>query len=160
MSIVKKFGFGQRVMEAGILKEVEEMIGVVREKQGRPFDVRELITSCVANVIMNMVYGDRFEHSDPEFQQLIRNLNVLVSQFAFGIVLFPMLRYLPSYKRNLAQHVAAAKSCLSFVQKNIDKCIQVCNLFYFSLQAFSVQHNTIKSLCGDKKFTDAEARQR
>jgi len=147
-------------MEARILEEVEEIIKVVREKQGRPFDVRELITSCVANVIMNMLYGDRFEHSNPEFQQLITNLNVVFSQFSFGIVLFPMLRYLPSYKRNLARHVAAAQSVKDFVQTNIDKCLQVCNLFYFSLQAFSVQHNTIKSLCGDKKFTDAEARQR
>ena len=36
----------------------------VREKQGRPFYVKKLTTSCTVNVIMNMLFGHRFDHSD------------------------------------------------------------------------------------------------
>ena len=42
LSILKEFGFGQRVMETRILIEVEEMISKVKQMQGRPFDIRQL----------------------------------------------------------------------------------------------------------------------
>ena len=54
--------------------EVEEMINKVREMQGRPFDMNQLITACAVNVTVNMLFGRRFDHSDPSLQQLITEL--------------------------------------------------------------------------------------
>jgi len=68
-------------METRILMEVEEMISKLREHQGRPFDVKQLIKACVSNVIMNMLFGHRFDHSDPTFQQLLHNLDELAAIF-------------------------------------------------------------------------------
>ena len=158
LSILKEFGFGQSVMEARILVEVEEMINKVREEQGRPFDMRQLTSSCVANVIMNMLFGHRFDHSDPAFQQLISDIHHMVSDAPFAVLMFPPLRFLPFFKTKIAQHATSTQNVLSFMKKNIATCIEVC-IFVISFttryRTYLMQHNTIiNSLCRAKIFAD------
>jgi len=114
-------------METRILVEVEEMINKVREEQDRAFDVRQLTTSCVSNVIMNMLFGHRFDHSDPAFQQLISDLHQLLSSFSMAIEIFPLLRFLPHFRKNIAECRRPLKNVFSFINNNIAACILVCN---------------------------------
>jgi len=110
-------------METRILVEVEEMINRVREHQGRAFDISPLITSCVANAIMNMLYGRRFDHSDPAFQQMISDLNLMFAGNSLALVMFSWLQYFPYYRR-----VKAAQNRFDVsVTDYIAKCIQVCS---------------------------------
>jgi len=125
LSILKQFGFGQRVMETRILMEVEEMINSLREQQGRPFDMRQLTTSCVANVIMNMLFGHRFDHSDPTFQQLIADQAELSATASMAIDIFPILRFVPYFKRKSADAIKIAKRTYKFITNNIASSIQV-----------------------------------
>jgi len=127
LSILKQFGFGQRVMETRILMEVEEMIKKVREKQGRPFDVRQLTTSCVANVMMSMMFGRRFDHSDPAFKQLVSDNHDGGTNFSMALELFPALRILPYFKKLIAKELSIVKSVMSFIDNNVVACSQVCN---------------------------------
>lgn len=110
-------------METRILVEVEEMINKVREQHDRPFDVSLLITSCVANVMMNMLYGRRFGHSDPAFQQLLCDLGLMVSGNSLALSMFSWLRYFPFF-----QGIKAAMDCFetSIANDYIVNCIQVC----------------------------------
>ena len=65
--------------------EVEEMIRRVRDEQGRPFDVRQLTTSCVANVIMNMLFGfptAHFRHALGNLQFFIRSSDISCAAFS------------------------------------------------------------------------------
>jgi len=55
------------------------MINKVREQQGRPFDMTQLTASCVANIILSMLFGYRFDHSDEAFQQFISEVHVFLS---------------------------------------------------------------------------------
>ena len=127
LSIMKQLGYGRRVMETRILMEVEEMVRKVREQQGRPFDMRQLTTPCVANVIMSMLFGRRFDHSDPAFQQLISDASDFVANFSHAIVTFPALRYLPYFKKQLAKSTSAQDSIFRFINNNIPACTEVCN---------------------------------
>jgi len=131
LAIMKRFGFGQRVMETRILTEVEEMISRVRERRGRPFDMRQLTTLCVANVIMSMLFGRRFDHSDVAFQQLVSNVQYLSGNFSIALHLFPVLRFLPHFKTSTAKKIKAVKSSLDFVKNNIAACTQVCGPLCF-----------------------------
>jgi len=54
--------------------EVEEMLSRIRAEQGRAFDMRHLTTSCVANVIISMLFGRRFDHTDRRLQQMITDV--------------------------------------------------------------------------------------
>ena len=128
LSILKQFGFGQRVMETRILMEVEEMVKKVREKQGRPFDMRQLTTSCVANVIMSMLFGHRFDHSDPAFQQLISDIHDGHANLSMALEVFPVLRFLP-YKQLMAKELKSYESATSFVKKNIAASSQVLQFY-------------------------------
>jgi len=127
---LKDFGFGQRVMETRILIEVEEMINKVREMQGRPFDVRQLTMSCVVNVIMNILFGQRFDHSDPAFQQLISDYRAVFANFSMALELFPALHILPYYRKRVANYVRTSNSVSSFVDRNVADCSQVRNAFF------------------------------
>ena len=116
--------------------EVEEMISKVCEEQGRPFDVKQLTTLCVANVILSMLFGRHFDHSDPAFQQLMFDINQLINSHPWAVMpvqIFPLLRYLPPFKRNLADNMKSFNSVLSFIDNNIAACCEVCEFFYICL---------------------------
>jgi len=131
LSILKKFGFGKRVMETRILVEVEEMINKVREEQGRPFDVTQLSTSCVTNVIMNMLFGYRFGHSDEAFQQFVSEVHeVFATNSNMTLQIFPLLRFLPQYKKLIARYVIMRRIFTCFIDSNIATSIEVC-MFIF-----------------------------
>jgi len=107
--------------------EAEEMINKVREKQGRPFDVRQLMMSCVANVIISMSFGRRFDHCDPAFQQLMSDIDDFANNVSQALLTFPVLRFIPHFKRMMAKYVSANERVLRFVSNNIAICAQVCN---------------------------------
>jgi len=129
-------------MEARILREVKEMINKVREEQGRPFDVKQLTTTCVANVIMHMMFGRRFDSSDPEFKSLIYEFSRFLSSFSVIIEMFPALRFLPPLKKKFSDFIASAKNIISFVDNIIAACIQVCDFLSF---IHSFIHGLIKT---------------
>ena len=108
--------------------EVEEMINEVREQQGREFDMRQLITSCVANVIMNMIIGRRFDHSDPALQELKLNVNEFCASYTPVLEIFPALRFLPYFRKKFAKHLSTAQSLKSFVNNSVASCVEVCHL--------------------------------
>jgi len=124
---LKEFGFGQRVMETRILIEVEEMISKVKQMQGRPFDIRQLTTLCVANVILSMLFGRRFDHSDPAFRQLVLDMNEQGENFSQALELCPALRFLPHFKKVLSKTMTSLNSIAGFINKNIAACTQVGN---------------------------------
>ncbi|TRY57098.1 hypothetical protein DNTS_023979 [Danionella cerebrum] len=72
---------------------------------GRPFHPRLLVNNAVANVICTLVFGNRFEYSDHDFQTLLKNINETV--LLEGTIcaqlynMFPwIMRWLPgSHKR-------------------------------------------------------------
>ena len=113
-------------MESRILLEVEMMLNQVREEKGRAFDVEQVTMSCVANVVMNMMFGDRFDHSDPTYQQLLSDLYDMNTSFSMVLEIFPVLRFLPYFKTTLDKQVGSNKKVLDAVKKNIATCIEVC----------------------------------
>ena len=117
-------------METRILTEVKEMINKVREEQGRPVDMTQLTTSCVANVTMNMLFGDRFDHSDEAFQQFISHMHEFFNRYSMTLDLFPLLRFLPHFKRLIARYVEIYQFITPWINNNIATCIEVCTFIF------------------------------
>jgi len=126
LSIMKEFGFGRRIMQTRILIEVEEMIKKLREQQGRPCDLRRLTMSCVSNVILSMTFGHRFDHSDPAFQQLMSATTDFASSLSPALITFPILRFVPHFRKMMAKNMSTLESLLRLVNNNIVMCRQVC----------------------------------
>lgn len=45
---------------------------------GKPFDLQILLNNAVSNVICVLVFGNRFEYSDNEFQSLLKKISMAV----------------------------------------------------------------------------------
>ena len=105
--------------------EVEEMVNKVREEQARAFDMEHLITSCVSNVVMNMMFGCRFDHSDPAFQQLLFGLHQWVSNVSYVAEIFPALCFLPYFKTTVAKNLQGQRDVLNFISNYTATCIEV-----------------------------------
>ncbi len=45
---------------------------------GKPFDAQPMINNAVSNIISCLVFGDRFEYNDKQFESILRDLNELV----------------------------------------------------------------------------------
>ena len=110
--------------------EVEEMINKVREEQGRPFDMRQLTVSCVANIIMNMLFGYRFDHSDAAFKHILSNIHEGMTSYSVALEIFPLLRFLPYFRKHIARYVQMNQTTISFIDNNIATCIEVCMLYF------------------------------
>jgi len=118
------------------LTEVEEMINKAREEQGRPFDVTQLTTSCVANVTLNMLFGRRFDLCDSAFQQLISSVDNSAKSLSAVLEIFPILRFVPYFKNNMAMRVTATREIFTFVNSNIAACIEVCDNSNYEIGEF------------------------
>jgi len=106
--------------------EVEEMINKVREEQGRPFDVTQLTASCMINIIVNMLFGFRFDHSDEALQQFISDMHEFFTNYSMTLDLFPFLRFLPYFKKRIARYVEIYQFVTPWINDNISTCIEVC----------------------------------
>jgi len=109
--------------------EVEEMINKLREEQGHPVDMKQLTASCVANVVMNMIFGHRFDHSDPSFQRFLSAADEWLASISLPLEMCPMLRFLPYFKKNLAIHFRSLNDVSNFINNNILACTEVRNSF-------------------------------
>jgi len=124
-------------METRILMEVEEMINKVREEQGRPFDLRQLTTSCVTNVVMNMLFGHRFDHSDASYQQIISVMHEATYAYSFALQIFPLLRFLPYFQNLVAVNARINQDLTNFMNDNTATCTEVCRPIFIYLSVLS-----------------------
>jgi len=105
--------------------EVEEMLSRIRAEQGRAFDMRHLTTSCVANVIISMLLGRRFDHLDRGFQRLVFDISEMASTYSYELEIFSPLRILPYYKKMISKMVLLNERITEFVNAVIAECRQV-----------------------------------
>ncbi|XP_073709127.1 cytochrome P450 2J4-like [Garra rufa] len=78
ISTLRNFGLGKKSLEPSIGLECTFLNEAISNEQGRPFDPRLLLNNSVANVICVLVFGNRFEYSDNDFQCLLKNINEAV----------------------------------------------------------------------------------
>uniref|UniRef100_A0A8C4XGD4 Uncharacterized protein n=1 Tax=Erpetoichthys calabaricus TaxID=27687 RepID=A0A8C4XGD4_ERPCA len=71
MSTLRNFGVGKKTLESTILEESRCLLEAIMEKKGLPFDPHLLLNSAIANIISSVIFGQRFEYNDTQFQKLL-----------------------------------------------------------------------------------------
>jgi len=46
---------------------------------GKPFDTTQPVDYAVSNIISSIVYGSRFEYTDPQFQEMVKRSHESIS---------------------------------------------------------------------------------
>uniref|UniRef100_A0A673GBL3 Cytochrome P450 2J2-like n=1 Tax=Sinocyclocheilus rhinocerous TaxID=307959 RepID=A0A673GBL3_9TELE len=78
LSTLRNFGLGKKSLEPSSSLECCFLNEAISHEQGRPFDPRLLLNNAVSNVICVLVFGNRFEYSDNDFQTLLKNVSEAV----------------------------------------------------------------------------------
>ncbi|XP_017282864.1 cytochrome P450 2K1 isoform X2 [Kryptolebias marmoratus] len=100
---LRDFGMGRKVCEDKIIEECQRLTEVFKNFNGKPFETMQPINYAVSNIICSMVYGSRFEYSDPEFTSMVdrtnRNIQLTGSASIQVYNMFPWLfKWLPTRK--------------------------------------------------------------
>nr|XP_046228710.1 cytochrome P450 2K1-like [Scatophagus argus] len=73
LSNLRDFGMGRKACEDKIVEECDHLIGAFKKFKGEAVHTEQPIYFAISNMICSMVYGNRFDYSDPVFTSLVYN---------------------------------------------------------------------------------------
>ncbi|XP_073693302.1 cytochrome P450 2K1-like [Garra rufa] len=95
LSNLRDLGMGKRGSEEKIIEEIQYLKGEFDKFEGKAFDTTQPVNYAVSNIISSIMYGSRFEYTDPEFTEMVdrENENVRVAGSASMMLynIFPWL---------------------------------------------------------------------
>uniref|UniRef100_A0A8C1YLV4 Cytochrome P450 2K1-like n=1 Tax=Cyprinus carpio TaxID=7962 RepID=A0A8C1YLV4_CYPCA len=75
ISNLRDLGMGKRGSEEKIIEEIQYLKGEFDKFEEKPFDTTRPVNYAVSNIISSIVYGSRFEYTDPQFTEMVNRAN-------------------------------------------------------------------------------------
>ncbi|NWU92895.1 CP2K1 protein, partial [Upupa epops] len=129
LTTLRDFGMGKKAIEDRIVEECGYLADSIASQQGEPFDASGILNAAVANIIVSILLGKRFDYQDSRFVRLLRLTNESMRLAGKPLVtmynIFPYLGFLLRANKTLLQnrdefHSYVRVTFLEYL-KNLDK---------------------------------------
>uniref|UniRef100_L7MZY8 Cytochrome P450 family 2 subfamily B member 6 n=3 Tax=Anolis carolinensis TaxID=28377 RepID=L7MZY8_ANOCA len=88
LSTLRDYGMGKRSIEDKIVEECSILTKKLESYKGKPFETTAIMNAAVANIIVSILLGRRYEYEDPTFQRLLKLFSDNIRLFGTPSVLF------------------------------------------------------------------------
>ncbi|KAF5896962.1 cytochrome P450 2K1-like, partial [Clarias magur] len=121
LTTLRDFGMGKRGSEEKIIEEAHYLRKVLEEIQGKPFDTSQPLNFATSNVISAIVYGSRFQYSDPEFKEMISRTNENIKLTGSpSIQMYNMFPWIGCWLKNWRLIMENCKTNVQQIKKLLD----------------------------------------
>ncbi|XP_065256422.1 cytochrome P450 2K6-like [Emys orbicularis] len=129
LTTLRDFGMGKRAIEDRIVEEYGFLIKDIESRKGKPFDIATIMNAAVANIIVSILLGERFDYKNPTFLRLLslmsENIRLAGSPSVTLYNMFPALGFLLRNYKILLQNTSEFHSFIqhTFIEhlKELDK---------------------------------------
>ncbi|XP_029892934.1 cytochrome P450 2K6-like [Aquila chrysaetos chrysaetos] len=108
LTTLRDFGMGKKAIEDRIVEEYGYLADSIVAQEGKPFDGSKMINAAVANIIVSILLGKRFDCKDSRFVRLIHltkeNVRLAGKPLVTMYNIFPQLGFLLRANKILLQH--------------------------------------------------------
>ncbi|KFO31635.1 Cytochrome P450 2J2 [Fukomys damarensis] len=73
--MLRNFSLGKKTIEERIQEEAHHLAEVIAKEKGQTFNPYFKINNAISNIICSIIFGERFDYQDAEFQELLRLLD-------------------------------------------------------------------------------------
>ncbi|XP_033111264.1 cytochrome P450 2J6-like [Anneissia japonica] len=103
---LRHFGMGKRSLEEQVRVEASKLCSEIEKERGKFYPLK-CIANAVSNIICSVSFGKRYEYDDPQFQDLLTNVNGYFSYSHFGRIqdALPFLIKLFSKRKQHADNI-------------------------------------------------------
>ena len=123
LNVLKEFGFGSTLMEQRIMTEAEELVSLIKKLHGKSFHPEKLFSSGTLNVIASIIFGERLSQTDKNLNEYARLTHLFITSKIRYIDYFPLLRFVPHFKKVLQEAYGYRRAQLKFIEEGIERSL-------------------------------------
>ncbi|ELT98148.1 hypothetical protein CAPTEDRAFT_120179, partial [Capitella teleta] len=122
MQSMRDFGVGKKSIEEKIQIEACSLIQQLEKMDGKPHDPSPDTQVAVTNIICAIIFGDRYEYGDAEFEQILDSIKDLTQSVEWTDLrnMFEVFDHLP-YQKNFKRFIAANHRIHGVIKRQIEE---------------------------------------
>ncbi|XP_063296916.1 cytochrome P450 2K1-like [Pelobates fuscus] len=130
LSTLRDFGMGKKILEHKINEECDRLVERFQLYKGKPFENRMILNAAIANIIISIVMGHRFDYEDPIILRLTHLVNENTRLVGQPMTLlyntFPsLMRWLPGGHKTIVKNINEIKDFVTKTCKSLKKQLDV-----------------------------------
>ncbi|KAL8173135.1 UNVERIFIED_CONTAM: hypothetical protein K2H54_040530 [Gekko kuhli] len=108
ITTLRDYGMGKKTIEDKIVEECHFLIQKFESFEGKPFETTTIINAAVANIIVSILLGKRYEYEDPTYIRLLNlfsEMSQLLETPSVALYnMFPALGFLSGGRKIIIKH--------------------------------------------------------
>ncbi|XP_032040657.1 cytochrome P450 2K6-like [Aythya fuligula] len=109
LTTLRDFGMGKKAIEDRVVEEYGYLADVIESQKGKPLEMTLIMNAAVANIIVSILLGKRYDYEDPTFKRLLSLMNENIRLFGRPPVslynMFPALGFFLKDRKAFLENV-------------------------------------------------------